>query len=91
MKCPNYNKEISDGFKFCPYCTTPIVTNKCPHCGSTNLPTDSKFCPDCGGKIESITEYEDKTFDVNGVEFKMIYVEGGTFMMGGDARNERTM
>lgn len=48
MKCPNCNKEISDGFKFCPYCATPIVANKCPHCGSTNLPADSRFCPDCG-------------------------------------------
>lgn len=88
MKCPNCNKEINDSFKFCPYCATPIVANKCPHCGSMNLPADSKFCPDCGGKIERITENEDKTFEVNGVEFKMIHVEGGTFTMGATSEME---
>lgn len=82
MKCPNCNKEINDSFKFCPYCATPIVANKCPHCGSTNLPPDSKFCPDCGGKIESVEEFKYQTFNVNGVAFKMIHVEGGTFTMG---------
>ena len=29
---------------------------------------------------------EDETFTVEGVEFKVIYVEGGTFTMGGESR-----
>lgn len=73
MKCPNCNKEISDGFKFCPYCATPIVANKCPHCGSTNLPADSKFCPDCGTEIHVCQNYEPditgylRFFPINGI------------------------
>lgn len=51
MKCPNCNKEISEDYKFCPYCATAIDVHKCPRCGSTNFPEDSKFCPECGCKL----------------------------------------
>lgn len=93
MKCPNCNKEIQDGFKFCPFCATPIVANdnKCPHCGSVNLPADSKFCPDCGNEITFIKQsnnnkrahlHNNEIVIVNNVKFKMIHVLPGFFYMG---------
>jgi len=27
MYCPNCGKEIPDGFKFCPYCRTKIISS----------------------------------------------------------------
>lgn len=72
MKCPNCNKEISNGLNSCPYCATPIVANTCSHCGSINLHR----------KIETVESDEMKIFNINGVTFKMIHVEGGTFTMG---------
>lgn len=52
MKCSNCNKEISENYKFCPYCATAIDVHKCPRCGSTDFPKDSKFCPECGCKLK---------------------------------------
>ena len=37
------------------------------------------------GNTPEPEEFEDETIEVNGVAFKMIAVEGGTFYMGGDA------
>lgn len=84
MICPNCKKQINDDSSFCQYCGSKIVVeNKCPHCGAHPLPKDSKFCPDCGHRIEqkqnSLPIME---FAVGSVSFKMIRVEGGTFRMG---------
>lgn len=49
MKCSKCNNEILNGFKFCPICGTPVPpARKCSKCGATDIPQDSKFCPDCG-------------------------------------------
>lgn len=49
MKCKKCNNEIQNGFKFCPICGTPVaLAIICPKCGATDIPQDSKFCPDCG-------------------------------------------
>ncbi|MDY4861920.1 MAG: formylglycine-generating enzyme family protein [Candidatus Onthomorpha sp.] len=51
----------------------------------------AKFCPRCGRPLQGNTEQNEQTFNVNGVEFKMIVngvefkmikVDGGTFSMG---------
>ncbi len=61
----------------------------CP-CGS------GKFFKDCHGKAEDGSEKEIKSEDaggkdfvlkVKGVEYPMVFVEGGTFMMGSDDEN----
>lgn len=36
--------------------------------------------------VQNIDKYKNRTFNVNDVEFEMVYVEGGTFMMGSDDR-----
>lgn len=49
MKCSKCNNEILNGFKFCPICGKPVpLARKCSKCGATDIPQDSKFCPDCG-------------------------------------------
>lgn len=58
MKCPNCNKEVQDGSKFCNHCGHKFEkenTIKCTNCGHM-IPADSKFCPDCGEKI-NIVDY----------------------------------
>lgn len=49
MKCPNCGNSNAVGAKFCINCGTEL--NVCPKCGSSNIPSDSKFCPDCGYQI----------------------------------------
>ena len=58
MKCPKCNNSVSDGSRFCNYCGEELLTNglECPNCHSKDLPLDSKFCPDCGCKLEVVDE-----------------------------------
>lgn len=48
-----------------------------PQCKTTNIPSDAKFCPNCGQRLD-----KDLVFNVYGVSFTMKYVEGGSFIMG---------
>lgn len=92
MKCPNCNNNNPDGSKFCNHCgqrieeSNSVILCSNPRCGK-EIPSDSKFCPFCGSKVSSITvgnSIQDKlSFNVKGVFFNMIRVEGGTFDMGG--------
>lgn len=98
MKCPKCEKEVSPEFNVCPWCRyVPRKCSKPEH-QDVWLPDDARFCPRCGEPIEGdeplpekkvksrivkkTSLYEHLEFDVDGVFFNMMYVEGGTFMMG---------
>lgn len=91
MICPNCKRNIPNDSKLCCYCGHHIEENDgmmhCsnPQCGK-EIPSDSKFCPFCGTEVSSASaenSAQDKlNFEVNGVSFNMIRVEGGTFTMG---------
>lgn len=99
MQCPSCNNVIPDGSKFCNHCgqrieeSNSVILCSNPQCGK-DIPSDSKFCPFCGSKVSSTTagnSIQDKlTFNVNGVFFNMIRVEGGTFDMGGTPEQMET-
>lgn len=86
MKCPECENIVPDGSKFCSHCGHKFEqenTIKCPNpeCGHL-IPADSKFCPDCGSKTEGKQNDASITINVNGIDFNMIRVDGGTFIMG---------
>lgn len=60
-----------------------------PNCGH-EIPSGSIFCPDCGIKISSNEQASQKVFMVNGVEFKMILVEHGSFTLLDESGFEKT-
>ena len=86
MKCPHCGKEHSDSAKFCENTGKELLKacpwEDCADYGKAILPMRAKFCPICGRPLQGNTEQSEQTFNVNGVEFKMIKVEGGTFSMG---------
>ena len=86
MKCPHCGKEHSDSAKFCENTGKELLKacswEDCADYGKAILPMRAKFCPICGRPLQWNTEPSEQTFRVNGVEFKMIKVEGGTFSMG---------
>ena len=86
MKCPHCGKEHSDSAKFCENTGKELLKacpwEDCADYGKAILPMRAKFCPICGRPLQWNTEPSEQTFNVNGVEFKMIKVEGGTFSMG---------
>ena len=86
MKCPHCGKEHSDSAKFCENTGKELLKacpwEDCADYGKAILPMRAKFCPICGRPLQGNTEPSEQTFNVNGVEFKMIKVEGGTFSMG---------
>ena len=94
MKCTHCNGEHPDGYKFCPVTGKEIVqslkacTNvECADFDKHILPAEASFCPRCGQKldVENLTqESGESIFKVNGVEFEMIFVEGGPFRMGSE-------
>ncbi len=98
MVCPNCKRNIPDDSKLCCYCgqqhieeSSGMMLCSNPQCGKT-IPSDSKFCPFCGTEVSSTSaenSVQDKlTFEVNGVSFNMIRVEGGTFTMGATPEQE---
>ena len=104
MKCPNCDKEISPEFNVCPWCGyKPKKCNKPEH-QDVWLPSEARFCPRCGEPLSEVEETTDAKgfqargsndalnenleFDVEGVCFNMVYVEGGTFMMGAQPDDE---
>ena len=86
MKCPHCGKEHSDSAKFCENTGKELLKacswEDCADYGKAILPMRANFCPICGRPLQGNTEPSEQTFNVNGVEFKMIKVEGGTFSMG---------
>ena len=93
IKCPKCNNSVPDGSRFCNYCGEELVTNslECPNCHSKDLPLDSKFCPDCGCRLDDAADDENEVreFTVNGVSFTMVKVEAGFFEMGRPYDDER--
>ena len=98
MKCPHCGKEHSDSAKFCENTGKELLKacpwEDCADYGKAILPMRANFCPICGRPLQrtaeqvmsenhlNTSEPSEQTFNVNGVEFKMIKVEGGTFRMG---------
>ena len=86
MKCPHCGKEHSDSAKFCENTGKQLLQacpwEDCADYGKAILPMRANFCPICGRPLQGNTEPSEQTFNVNGVEFKMIKVKGGTFRMG---------
>ena len=98
MKCPHCGKEHSDSAKFCENTGKELLKacpwEDCADYGKAILPMRANFCPICGRPLQrtaeqvmsenhlNTSEPSEQTFNVNGVEFKMIKVEGGTFIMG---------
>src|SRR5574344_1001070 len=98
MKCPHCGKEHSDSAKFCENTGKELLKacpwEDCADYGKAILPMRANFCPICGRPLQrtaeqvmsenhlNTSEPSKQTFNVNGVEFKMIKVEGGTFSMG---------
>lgn len=90
MNCPKCNHIVKDTAKFCENCGAKIevdnTTIECPSCHN-HIPKDSKFCPDCGSQLNTScfkVEKDDNgnmVFTIEGVSFKMIYVEGGSYTM----------
>ena len=74
IKCSK-GHENSDESNFCMICGEPLYKT-CLHCGMKRLPKMACFCPNCGKDLSA------EIFTVNGVSFKMIKVDGGTFTMG---------
>ena len=56
MKCNKCNKEIPDISKFCLHCGAKVIL-VCSKCGSTNIPLNSNFCPDCGNPMTKEINY----------------------------------
>ena len=92
MKCPHCGKEHSDSAKFCENTGKELLKacpwEDCADYGKAILPMRANFCPICGRPLQGNTEPSEQTFNVNGVEFKMIKVEGGTFSMGATSEQE---
>ena len=98
MKCPHCGKEHSDSAKFCENTGKELLKacpwEDCADYGKAILPMRANFCPICGRPLQrtaeqvmsenhlNTSELSEQTFMVKGVEFKMIKVEGGTFIMG---------
>lgn len=104
MKCPHCGKEHSDSAKFCENTGKELLKacpwEDCADYGKAILPMRANFCPICGRPLQrtaeqvmsenhlNTSEPSKQTFNVNGVEFKMIKVEGGTFSMGATSEQE---
>ena len=59
MKCCKCKAEIPDGSKFCMECGAEQIKGKsCQKCGTTGLPEEALFCPNCGEKISSFSQQE---------------------------------
>lgn len=53
MICPKCNCDNPAGFKYCGNCGTELpALLTCRHCGASDLPEGSVFCPDCGKRLK---------------------------------------
>ena len=86
MICLHCGKEHSDSAKFCENTGKQLLKacpwEDCEDYGKAILPMRANFCPICGRPLQGNTVPNGQTFNVNGVEFNMIKVKGGTFSMG---------
>lgn len=87
MKCPKCEKDISPEFNVCPWCGYKPKKCSNPEHQDVWLPEDARFCPRCGEPLSGDLN-KNLEFAVEGVSFTMVYVEGGTFMMGAQAYDE---
>jgi len=54
MRCPNCEREMPDGERFCPHCGVPVSeVERCPHCGAALLPGE-RFCGECGREVKVV-------------------------------------
>ena len=86
MKCPYCGQEHPDNYKFCPETAKPLTpqTKVCcnPDCKYENVPIEAKFCPRCGCPFGDITQKGQIRIQVGEVNFNMIHVKAGSFLMG---------
>lgn len=54
MKCPYCNTEHPESMQYCPQSGQRLQNAlKCPNCGSSDIPSGSRFCPKCGNLLKS--------------------------------------
>lgn len=92
MKCPHCGQEHPDNTKFCPETGQKISLPKscrnkeCRNFGKDNILSELRFCPECGMSLAGAASDDANgttlEFNVNGVSFKMVRVEHGSFTMG---------
>ena len=80
MNCPNCNTTNEQGVQRCRVCGTRLIYDDNRIVETTEPPKNSGTAK----KVETPknTLPQVRSFDVNGVSFNMIHIEGGTFMMG---------
>ena len=91
MKCKFCGQNHPDNYMFCPTTVKEIQRKKacsnpkCQDYGKLILPFDSKFCVTCGHPIsidENKTLSDKLLFKIGNVDFNMIRIRKGSFMMG---------
>ena len=50
--CNHCGKPLKDGWKFCPYCRTPVETFECAFCGQEVSP-GWNYCPNCKSEVRT--------------------------------------
>ncbi|MEQ8199669.1 MAG: zinc ribbon domain-containing protein [Clostridiaceae bacterium] len=55
IECFSCKTFIDENMKFCPVCGCSMLKKVCPSCNAENLP-GTKFCSDCGTKLEGANE-----------------------------------
>lgn len=89
MKCPICKEtEHEPNAKYCHVCGALLSSDKYyPHAGEEQPQPNQKKTPNTGYNNGS-SNNSIQVFKVKGVEFKMIRVDGGTFMMGAHGKDD---
>lgn len=80
MKCPNCNVNNEQGVQLCRVCGTRLNSDENRNGGGTVLTNNSETPKEVEVSKDGLPTV--RTFEVNGVSFNMILVDGGTFWMG---------
>lgn len=80
MNCPNCNSTNERGVQFCRVCGTRLNSDENRNGGGTELTNNSETAKEVELSKDGLPTV--RTFEINGVSFNMILVEGGTFWMG---------